>query len=374
MIIVFVIILAQMDKFEAKLRRSCDNSQSSHSLSINIKYRRRIVKIIFAYLLTSIICWTPLQFTVIYRHFRSEPTFSPWFSELAFFAQLSASLTAVMNPIIFGFLSQPFRKLVTKSIMLKFLDKIVTTHNGSPIIGGGARNGGDRNQILAMNQRHNQQRINNTNGLRYNNNQSDQHRTSGRLENRTHQGRVNSEHVSPNQTHRRSAILAHKKDRSGTNPSNQQQVLGVNSTAKNAEKTSQSNNKRVSFHTSVMSASSTRNREFDINNDKDNGETTFGGGGCENKAYEPEIIRSNQIKNNNHHHHSKIDEGEGEIDIYKQNNQLRSQPISTTTSFIQIDRQLLGHSLVSMDSINIEESIADIRHDGGTFGNGERQR
>lgn len=373
MIIVFVIILAQMDKFEAKLRRSCDNTQSSHSLSINIKYRRRIVKIIFAYLLTSIICWTPLQFTVIYRHFRSEPTFSPWFSELAFFAQLSASLTAVMNPIIFGFLSQPFRKLVTKSFMLKFLDKIVTTHNASPIIGG-TRNGGDRNEILAMNQRHNQcNNNNNTNGFR-NNNQSDQNqRTLDRLENHTHHQRVNLKQVLPNQTYQRSTILANKKNRNGTKSTSNQQVLGINSTATNAEKTSQTNNnKRVSFHTSVLSASSMRNREMDINSDKNNGATTFGGG-CENKAYEPESILSNENNNNNNNNHLMVD-NEEEINIYTQNNQLRSQPISTTTSFIQMDRQLLGLSLVSMDSINIEESIADIGHEGEAFGSGEQQK
>lgn len=129
---VLVIILAQMDKFEAKLKRSCaGNGKNNSSLTINMKYRRRIVKILFTYLLTSIICWTPLQFTIIYRHFRTEPIPSPWFFELAFFSQLSASLTGAMNPIIFGFLSQPFRKMVAKSFMFKFLDKIVTTNNGA---------------------------------------------------------------------------------------------------------------------------------------------------------------------------------------------------------------------------------------------------
>lgn len=118
MTIVLVIILAQMDKFEVKLRRSRP-TQTSLSLTINMKYRRRIAKILFTYLLTSIICWTPLQFTIIYRHFRSEAVPALWFFDLVFFSQLSASFSAAMNPIIFGFLSQPFRKIITKAWMFR---------------------------------------------------------------------------------------------------------------------------------------------------------------------------------------------------------------------------------------------------------------
>lgn len=144
MTIVLLIILAQMDKFEAKLRRSrtlqvsgarqpeqqqqkcaatSSKSNLDSSLTINMKYRRRIVKILFTYLLTSIICWSPLQFSIIYRHFRSEAIPSPWFFELAFYAAVSASLTAAMNPIIFGFLSEPFRRIVTRSLKLHFFEK-----------------------------------------------------------------------------------------------------------------------------------------------------------------------------------------------------------------------------------------------------------
>lgn len=149
MTIVLVVILAQMDRFEARLRRSRSIQTGPNcSLSINMKYRRRIVKILFTYLLTSIICWTPLQFTIIYRHFRSDPVPSPWFFELAFYSQLSASLTAAMNPIIFGFLSQPFRRVVAKSLMFKFLDKIVGSNAGAR---SSAENNHQRNEVHAMN-------------------------------------------------------------------------------------------------------------------------------------------------------------------------------------------------------------------------------
>lgn len=104
------------------------NSPHNSSISISMKYRRRIVKILFFYLLTSIVCWTPLQFTIIYRHFRSEAVPADWFFELTFFSQLSASLSAAMNPIIFGFLSQPFRHIVVKSWMFRLLDKLLATN------------------------------------------------------------------------------------------------------------------------------------------------------------------------------------------------------------------------------------------------------
>lgn len=130
MTIVLVVILAQMDQFEAKLRRS-RGSQQCNTMSINMKYRRRIVKILFTYLLISMICWTPLQFIVIYRHFRSEAVLAHWFFELAFFAQLSASLSSAMNPIIFGFLSQPFRQIVAKLWIFRLFEKMFPTNTKS---------------------------------------------------------------------------------------------------------------------------------------------------------------------------------------------------------------------------------------------------
>lgn len=82
------------------------------------------MKILSFYLLTSIVCWTPLQFTIIYRHFRDHPIAADWFFELSFFSQLCASLSAAMNPIIFGFLSQPFRRIVVRSWLFRLLDKL----------------------------------------------------------------------------------------------------------------------------------------------------------------------------------------------------------------------------------------------------------
>lgn len=204
MIIVLLVILAQMDKFEAKLRRSrqhqqhqkqqqqqgqssapsttmttvMDNSElAGHhqlssarpasscsgqlgqaqatggqaqvslksSLSISIKYRRRIMKILFFYLLTSIVCWTPLQSLIVYRHFRTAAMPADWFFELAFYAQLCASLSAAMNPIIFGFLSEPFRRFVAKSWMFRLFDKVLMRRAAAAA--AAAANGQARQQV-----------------------------------------------------------------------------------------------------------------------------------------------------------------------------------------------------------------------------------
>lgn len=95
------------------------------------------MKILFTYLSTSVICWTPLQFLIIYRHFRSKAIPEPWFFDLAFWAQLSASLTAAMNPIIFGFLSQPFRRIVTRCVKFRFFERMT---DGTPAAGSKKHN------------------------------------------------------------------------------------------------------------------------------------------------------------------------------------------------------------------------------------------
>lgn len=171
MTIVLTIILLRMDKFEAKLKRSRatqgqqqQQQQTSLRLSItalpmfvqrsgpltmatnsdgglgsssqasrssnylqtrNMKYRRRIMKILIFYLLTSVVCWSPLQFFYIYRfiHYGNEEGFPDWFSDAAFCASLFASLSGVMNPVIFGFLSEPFRRIITKSRLIRFFFK-----------------------------------------------------------------------------------------------------------------------------------------------------------------------------------------------------------------------------------------------------------
>lgn len=168
MTIVLAIILLRMDKFEAKLKRSLairdQHHQQQTSLRRNItaspmfvqrpgtlsfatnsdgglgsishsnrtsnslqtskmKYRRRIMKILVFYLLTSIVCWSPLQFFYIYRFIYYKRILPSWFPDAAFCASLFASLSGVTNPIIFGFLSEPFRRVITKSWLIRFFCK-----------------------------------------------------------------------------------------------------------------------------------------------------------------------------------------------------------------------------------------------------------
>lgn len=153
MTIILVIILIQMEKFEAKLRRSRSN-QSNSSLNINMKYRRRIVKVLILYLGISIVCWAPFQFSIIYRHFRKEACLPPGYSDFVFASQLLASVPGALNPFVFGFLSQPFRKIVSAFWMFKFLDKLLIwrakpnsdNHQMDQVQGGGANNNNNSNR------------------------------------------------------------------------------------------------------------------------------------------------------------------------------------------------------------------------------------
>lgn len=359
---VLVIILAQMDKFEAKLKRSCaGNGKNNSSLTINMKYRRRIVKILFTYLLTSIICWTPLQFTIIYRHFRTEPIPSPWFFELAFFSQLSASLTGAMNPIIFGFLSQPFRKMVAKSFMFKFLDKIVTTNNGATHQNNNNHENQRGNEInLAVNQAKAPDRTPVDAAPNHNNNHHHHHH-----------------HHHHNHSNPSKQITPATSKRATSTSQNQHQSVSHNPTAVAASSSQQvaptrlkslraatriggfeqpvvsligssylDRNKRVSFNTSPPARA---------------GNQTLAG--IENAGYEREP------KNQSAGGSSKGALANGSI-----NDQTSREPIvhdeagdtpekqaklEVTTSFIQQVIQMRPLSFVSMDSINIEENLAD---------------
>lgn len=114
MTIALVFILLQMNKFEAELRRSYTiTEQFDNTLTMNMRYRRHIIEILFIYLLVSIICWSPLQGSIIYR-FVKRGGVNNSFHEFNFFCQLIVSLSSALNPIIFGFLSQPFRQVINR--------------------------------------------------------------------------------------------------------------------------------------------------------------------------------------------------------------------------------------------------------------------
>lgn len=87
----------------------------SISLNVNMKYRRHIVSILLIYLLVSVVCWAPLNLSIIYRLMTIRKTsFANTFLEFNFFCELAVATSAALNPIIFGFLSRPFRQLMSR--------------------------------------------------------------------------------------------------------------------------------------------------------------------------------------------------------------------------------------------------------------------
>lgn len=287
MTIVLVVILAQMDKFEAKLRRS-RTLQSNSSLSINMKYRRRIVKILFTYLLTSIICWTPLQFTVIYRHFRSEAIPSLWFFELTFFAQLSATLTVAMNPIIFGFLSQPFRRMVAKTLMFRFFNKIIAPS---------ANRDSDNNEIHAMNQRNS-------------------HKLHQHQQQRQHPNQTNPK---LHQHHHR----AHHHDQDGVQTTSNLSSAHKHRSSSNGQHLTTATNRLTSFESAQQQK-----------------RVSFNTAGRDNPTFELEVHQQQP------HQLNRLPVRPSPLDRLRLNGGNANSPL-----------QLRPLSLVSMDSINIEENL-----------------
>lgn len=115
MTIALILILMKMSHFESKLKEQARSIALSppnlKGLAIKLVYRRKIMQILFTYLLVSIICWTPLQVTTLTRIVYQGSILGDWYFELIFFSELSVAFSAAMNPIIFGFLSRPYRNL-----------------------------------------------------------------------------------------------------------------------------------------------------------------------------------------------------------------------------------------------------------------------
>lgn len=91
-------------------------AKDARTLNVNMKYRRHIVSILLMYLLVSAICWLPLNLSIIYRLTTIGKTFFPnSFNEFNFFCELGVATSSALNPIIFGFLSRPFRQIIKRS-------------------------------------------------------------------------------------------------------------------------------------------------------------------------------------------------------------------------------------------------------------------
>lgn len=131
MTIVLIVIILIMDNFEGKIRRSSTCVLHNSQPPISVRYKKRMLKILFFYLLTSLLCWSPLLFCLVYRVVRKPTEVPQWFYLLIFIATLLSSLSAVLNPIIFGFISQPYREILSNLFRVDFFGKLMCS-KGNP--------------------------------------------------------------------------------------------------------------------------------------------------------------------------------------------------------------------------------------------------
>ncbi|XP_076369179.1 substance-K receptor-like [Tachypleus tridentatus] len=103
MTVAYVVIICSLDRYEQQpfLREN----------PIKLKYRRRVIKMLFVYLLNCFWCWFTFQVVVLYRHFKPTSYELPnWYRRVFFVAHLFTYANGAINPIIYGACSENFRK------------------------------------------------------------------------------------------------------------------------------------------------------------------------------------------------------------------------------------------------------------------------
>ncbi len=89
------------------------------------KGKKRVTKMVSAVISSFVICWTPMQIYLLYTH-HNQVT--------ALFAIVSQSLvyiSACVNPILYAFLSEPFRKAFKQFLTCsKLISNYFLSHNG----------------------------------------------------------------------------------------------------------------------------------------------------------------------------------------------------------------------------------------------------
>lgn len=145
MLVFYSAVLCKMKKFRQKLNES--------RKPVKGVYRRRIIQMIFVYLLVSLVCWAPMTLTVFHRALRGSHvkkkeekndvlitylvqcimnTFAgnqtdgkdykddekqpSWFTGVKFTQHVFACINAAINPLIYGVVNETFRK----AILLQF--------------------------------------------------------------------------------------------------------------------------------------------------------------------------------------------------------------------------------------------------------------
>ncbi|CAF1060834.1 unnamed protein product [Adineta steineri] len=131
------------------------------------KGKKRVTKMVSAVISSFIICWTPMQLYLLGTH-HNQVSFL-----FAIVAQTLVYISACVNPILYAFLSEPFRKAFQEFLTC---GKFLSNHkNGNNTVGGGGRKHATYNAIqrqqpkrglpLKSNLHNDHQKITETNSL-----------------------------------------------------------------------------------------------------------------------------------------------------------------------------------------------------------------
>ncbi|CAL1282020.1 unnamed protein product [Larinioides sclopetarius] len=103
MAVAYTAIILQLDKYEHQL------FLREHPLKM--KYRKKVIKVLFMYVLNYLAFWVLFQVVVLYRYFKPpQQELAPWYRKVYFPAHVLTYAQSAINPIIYGVCNESFRK------------------------------------------------------------------------------------------------------------------------------------------------------------------------------------------------------------------------------------------------------------------------
>ncbi len=89
------------------------------------KGKKRVTKMVSAVISSFVICWTPMQIYLLYTHHNQVTIL------FAIVSQSLVYISACINPILYAFLSEPFRKAFQQFLTCsKLISNYLLSHNG----------------------------------------------------------------------------------------------------------------------------------------------------------------------------------------------------------------------------------------------------
>ncbi|GIX81856.1 substance-K receptor [Caerostris darwini] len=103
MAVAYTAIILQLDKYEHQL------FLREHPLKM--KYRKKVIKVLFMYVLNYLAFWVLFQIVVLYRYFKPpQQELAPWYRKVYFPAHVLTYAQSAINPVIYGLCNESFRK------------------------------------------------------------------------------------------------------------------------------------------------------------------------------------------------------------------------------------------------------------------------